>query len=129
MYFNKIPPAVNFHKQASNDAAKGLSSQLIDLGEGVFHDTSILLTMDSLTKKGYAIKKWLRGKKLDAIIGASNQMPYYLRSLGIQIGKNLAYVDLLISSIHRNERGVPKIPLTIQVEGNWQDRGSTPDKT
>ncbi len=104
-----------------------------------------------------SIKKWMRGKKLDAIIGASSQMPRYLQEIGIQIGQDLAYadldldiknpayahisgidqnskmlgiaaVDLLMSGIQRNECGVPKIPLTIQVEGSWKDRGSTPEK-
>ncbi|HBR94211.1 MAG TPA: hypothetical protein DEA90_08610 [Opitutae bacterium] len=84
-------------------------------------------------------------------------MPEHLRLLDIQIGTDLAYadldldfenpayngisgidqnsnmlgiaaVDLLMSGIQRNENGVPKIPLTIQVEGSWQDRGSTPNK-
>ncbi|MDQ8208050.1 hypothetical protein QEH52_11060 [Coraliomargarita sp. SDUM461003] len=104
-----------------------------------------------------SIGKWIQSKHLDAVIGASSQMPEHLRLLDIQIGTDLAYadldldfenpayngisgidqnsnmlgiaaVDLLMSGIQRNENGVPKIPLTIQVEGSWQDRGSTPNK-
>ncbi|MDQ8193919.1 LacI family DNA-binding transcriptional regulator [Coraliomargarita sp. SDUM461004] len=102
-----------------------------------------------------SIKQWVQEKKLDAIIGASYRMPHYLNAIGMQIGADIAYadldlniqsseyanisgieqnskmlgiaaVDLLMSGIHRNERGIPEIPLTIQVEGSWQDRGSTP---
>lgn len=36
MYFNKIPPAVNFHKQATNDTNAQRTSELRDLGEGLF---------------------------------------------------------------------------------------------
>lgn len=37
-------------------------------------------------------------------------------------------VDLLIAGIQRNEPGLPEIPVVLQVEGNWHDRGSTPKR-
>jgi LacI family transcriptional regulator len=102
-------------------------------------------------------EQWIHENQLDAIISANSQIPEYLKKLGIQMGKDIAYadldldltqsnfdgisgidqnskqlgiasVDLLMSGIQRNERGIPEIPLTIQVEGSWKDRGSTPIK-
>jgi alpha-glucosidase len=37
MYFNKIPPAVNFKKQSTSDTKKQIQSELKALGEGVYH--------------------------------------------------------------------------------------------
>lgn len=33
----------------------------------------------------------------------------------------IAAVDLLVSMIHRNERGIPAIPRSLLIEGTWQD--------
>lgn len=103
------------------------------------------------------IEKWTRQNKLDAIIGAEIRMPKFFQEIGIMMGKELAYadldidlddtryhgisgiyqnskmmgtgaVDLLIAGIQRNEPGLPKVPVVLQVEGNWHDRGSTPHK-
>lgn len=103
------------------------------------------------------IKKWVQKNKLDAIIGAEIRMPEYFKAMGIQMGEEIAYADLdidlddtlyegvsgiyqnsrmlgtgavdfLIAGIQRNEPGIPKVPVVLQVEGNWHDRGSTPLK-
>ena len=172
----------------------------------VIHDhyASILLAMDSLTRRGYQrigfcmtedmdlrvnqrwqagfrvyranhpiarieplilksldpdnIQQWINDEHLDAIIGASLELPLLLKDLGLQVGRDIAYadldlnpgndghkgisgidqnskmlgiaaIDLLISGIHRNQRGIPKIPLTVQVEGVWKSGKSTPKKT
>jgi LacI family transcriptional regulator len=102
-----------------------------------------------------AIKQWAKKNKLDAIISAEMRMPEFFNEMGLKMGKDIAYadldididdphydgisgiyqnskmmgtgaVDLLIAGIQRNEPGVPKIPVVLQVEGNWHDRGSTP---
>ncbi len=103
------------------------------------------------------IKQWVEANKLDAIISAEVRMPDFFREMGLSMGKELAYadldidlddplykgisgiyqnskmmgsgaVDLLIAGIQRNEPGLPEIPVVLQVEGNWHDRGSTPKK-
>lgn len=103
------------------------------------------------------IETWIKTEHPDAILGADIPMADYLGQIGINMGPDIAYadldlnsedpqyqgisgidqnsrtvgiaaVDLLMSSIQRNQHGIPKMPLTIQVEGTWRDRGSTPGK-
>jgi len=103
------------------------------------------------------ISNWANKNKLEVIISAEDRMPDFFTSIGIQIGKDIGYVeldlnprnkkhkqisgivqnstmmgsaaiDLVLSGIQRNEHGVPEIPLVLQVEGNWLDQGSTPKK-
>lgn len=103
------------------------------------------------------IKLWTQKNTLDAVIGAEIAMPDFFKEMGIEVGKELAYadldidledprydgvsgiyqnsrmmgtsaVDLLIAGMQRNEPGIPKIPVVLQVEGDWHDRGSTPTK-
>lgn len=101
------------------------------------------------------IGKWCEKHELDAIISAEIRMRKFFEKVGLKMGEDVAYadldidgssenydkvsginqnprtvgkaaVDLLISEIQRNQHGIPKHPLTVQVEGTWQDRGSTP---
>jgi LacI family transcriptional regulator len=103
------------------------------------------------------IKKWAQKNKLDAIISAEMRMPDFFKKAGLIMGKDIAYadldidlddarykgisgiyqnsrmmgtgaVDLLIAGIQRNEPGIPEIPVVLQVEGSWHDRGSTPKR-
>mgnify|MGYP006427738969 CR=1 FL=1 len=103
-----------------------------------------------------AIKQWAKKNKLDAIISAETRMPQFFKEMDLKIGQDIAYadldidledprydgisgiyqnsqmmgtgaVDLLIAGIQRNEPGIPEIPVVLQVEGNWHDRGSTPN--
>lgn len=48
-----------------------------------------------------------------------------LNEAGMGIGS--AAVDLLISMIHRNEKGIPKTPINLLIQGNWHE-GSTVGK-
>lgn len=101
------------------------------------------------------IGEWCEKQKLDAIISAEIRMAAFLDQVGIKMGHDVAYadldidpshenyegisgidqnskavgtaaVDLLTSGIQRNQCGAPQNPLTLQVEGKWEDRGSTP---
>lgn len=103
------------------------------------------------------IGQWIKKNKLEAVISAEMRMPSFFKELGLKIGEDVAYadldidlsdpryegisgiyqnskmmgtaaVDLLIAGIQRNEPGIPQIPVVLQVEGNWHDRGSTPPK-
>lgn len=103
------------------------------------------------------ISEWCKKKNLDAVISADIRMMSFFEQVGIRMGEEIAYADLdldrnnenyhgisgidqnsravgnvavdaLMSGIQRNESGVPQSPLTIQVEGSWHDRGSTPSK-
>lgn len=102
-----------------------------------------------------SVAQWQRANKLDAIISAELRMPRFLREMGLEIGNDIGYadldldieredfaavsgivqnssmlgkaaVDIVVSSLNRNQLGVPEVPLVMQVEGQWLDRGSTP---
>lgn len=45
---------------------------------------------------------------------------------GPMIGRTA--VDFLVGMIHRNERGIPSVPLYILVDSTWRDAPSLPDK-
>lgn len=91
-------------------------------------------------------KAWYRKYKPDAILDHYNQISLYMRELGISyeecalatvarsndetevagvnqndliIGRTA--VDFVVGMIHRNERGIPEIPLRILVQGTWVD--------
>lgn len=102
-----------------------------------------------------AIKDWVDENKLDAIVGAELRMPRFFQEMGIEMGKDLAYadldldtdnpkhrnisgivqnsgmlgmaaVDLVVSSLNRNQLGAPEVPFVMQVEGTWKAAKSTP---
>ena len=95
--------------------------------------------------------KWFRVHKPDAILsldsdvfGAMNKLeigPDKCGYAAIHLQKDTSHlagvnqndvligrtaVDFLVGMIHRNERGIPAIPLRILVEGNWVDGDSLP---
>lgn len=103
------------------------------------------------------LRAWIEDNQLDAVISAERRMPDFFKSMGLQIGKQIAYadldvdpsdpsqesisgivqnshmmgqaaVDMVVSAIQRNESDVPEIAQVLQVEGTWQNRGSTPNK-
>lgn len=102
------------------------------------------------------IKQWITRHKLDAVVSAERRMPRFYREMGFTFGSGgpayadldlniddpeyagvsgivqnsrtmgAAAVDMVIAAINRNESGIPEISKVLQVEGTWQDRGSTP---
>jgi DNA-binding LacI/PurR family transcriptional regulator len=64
-----------------------------------------------------------------ALIGCPNNPPLFagMDENGFLTG--VAAVDFLVGMIHRGERGVPKVPSDLLVEGTWIDGGSAPPKT
>jgi LacI family transcriptional regulator len=104
-----------------------------------------------------AIKEWIEKNQLDAIVGAELRMPRFFKEMGMQMGKDLAYadldldpenpshrnisgivqnsnmlgmaaVDLVVSSLNRNQLGAPEVPFVLQVEGTWKTGKSTPKR-
>ncbi|NDV62802.1 LacI family transcriptional regulator [Puniceicoccales bacterium CK1056] len=104
-----------------------------------------------------AIQEWIDNNQLDAIIGAELRMPRFFQEMGLQMGKDLAYadldldidnpshrhisgivqnsgmlgmaaVDLVVSSLNRNQLGAPEVPFVMQVEGTWKLGPSTPKR-
>jgi LacI family transcriptional regulator len=102
-----------------------------------------------------AIKEWVEANQLDVIVGAELRMPRFFREMGYRMGKDLAYadldlevedpvhqhvsgivqnskllgmaaVDLVVSSLNRNQTGIPEVPFVLQVEGTWRGDQSTP---
>lgn len=102
-----------------------------------------------------ALAECVETNELDAVVGADTRMQRFFEEAGLKMGKDLAYadldidlqdciydgisgihqnsmvmgaaaVDLLVAQLQRNETGVPKVPLVMQVEGEWHHRGSTP---
>ena len=101
------------------------------------------------------IQNWITKNKLDAIVSAECRMPRFFREMGLILGSEIAYadldlniddpeyagvsgiiqnsgvmgaaaVDMVVAAMNRNEVGLPGILKVLQVEGTWQDRGSTP---
>ncbi|MEI8310547.1 MAG: LacI family DNA-binding transcriptional regulator [Verrucomicrobiota bacterium] len=92
------------------------------------------------------LSAWHRKYQPDAILDHYNQVPFYMRELGISydqcglatlvrandetelagvnqndlvIGRTA--VDFVVGMIHRNERGIPEIPFRLLVQGTWFD--------
>jgi len=74
----------------------------------------------------WRIPEWIAGMKLSAapavaLIGISEER---VGVAGIDQNEHLigrTAVDLLVGMIHRNERGIPAVPLRTLVEGEWRD--------
>lgn len=102
-----------------------------------------------------AVAGWIAENRLDAIVSAERRMPRFFEEMGLMMGKDLAYadldldttdpaysevggivqnsamlgmaaVDLAVSSLNRNQLGLPDIPFVMQVEGTWVEKQSTP---
>jgi LacI family transcriptional regulator len=113
------------------------------------------LILPDLTAK--AVGEWIQGNQLDAVIGAELRMPRFFKEMKLQMGKDVAYadldldveveafdkvsgiiqnstllgkaaVDLVVSSLNRNQLGVPEVPYVMQVEGTWKAAASTPKR-
>lgn len=97
------------------------------------------------------ILAWLQKVKADGLIFGMNPSPETLRwlrslpqikcmvtldrpepglpGINTQNGQLAANaVDLVIAQLHRNERGVPKNPLSVLLEGEWEDHGPAEDR-
>ena len=101
---------------------------------------------------------WIEKYKLDAFIGASPRILAKAEALGIRLGEDIAYadldldlqselhknisgidqnslhfghaaVDLVINGILKSTHGISRNSMTIQIEGTWCERGSTPDRS
>ena len=101
--------------------------------------------------------QWLHKYKIDAFISAATNIHEMVQPLKLILGQDIAYadldldmhsqrhngisgidqnslhfghaaVDLVINGIMKNEHGIPPIPMAMQIEGTWCDRGSTPPK-
>jgi LacI family transcriptional regulator len=101
------------------------------------------------------ILEWIEKNRLDAVIGAELRMPRFFKEMGLRMGKDVAYadldldeaveafekvsgivqnstllgkaaVDLVVSSLNRNQLGIPEVPYVMQVEGTWKSSASTP---
>jgi DNA-binding LacI/PurR family transcriptional regulator len=99
------------------------------------------------------LRKWLEQHKPDAILSAIVQVPEMMRELGCRIPQAVAVagssrdvpvdacinqnpedigriaVQMLVSQINLNERGVPSVPCRTLVESSWQDGKSLPPKS
>ncbi|GHC00417.1 hypothetical protein GCM10007047_15950 [Cerasicoccus arenae] len=105
----------------------------------------------------HLLKKWLDKHRIDAFVSASPNILNTVQPLGLKLGQDIAYadldldmqspshagisgidqnslhfghaaVDLVINGILKNEHGLPQNPMTMQIEGAWCDRGTTPSK-
>lgn len=117
-----------------------------------------IFEFDDMQKSGRrtfqkAFEKWYRSNKPDAILSLDNEIPKALKKMGIGtdicgyaglylknesqgvaginqndflIGRTA--VDFLVDMFHRNERGIPSVPLRILVEGTWVDGSSLPTR-
>ena len=117
-----------------------------------------LLFKDSPADAAYpeclrALRQWLRVNRPDAIMTAVVQLPDMLRELGVHVPRDVAIagtsvtdvpvtaginqesvevgrmaVQMLVAQMRVNERGKPRTPCRILVEGRWQDGASMPPR-
>lgn len=99
-----------------------------------------------------AIKDWIHRKALQIVINDSAYYTQYIESSGLNVPGDVAFatlawdsnnpncagidqhsdqvgaagIDLLIAQLQRNERGLPKHPRTIMIEGSWKDGKTAP---
>lgn len=98
------------------------------------------------------LSKWLEQHKPDAILSAVVDVPPMIRGLGYRIPEDIAVagssrdvpvdaginqnpehigriaVQMLVSQINLNERGVPTVPCRTLVESSWQEGASLPKR-
>lgn len=112
----------------------------------------MLSETDSQTDERHLLA-WLKKAKPDAILTDISSLPQMLAKIGRRVPKDIglaalsvldggvsagiyqnseeigsAAVQLLISLIHHNQRGIPEIPREVLVRGRWVDGDSLPQK-
>lgn len=115
------------------------------------HNGVVRIEADEKSRTG--IRRWLEKHKPDAVIGESVVWDVIMK-MGWKVPDDIAYVspdwsprfphlggidqrpellgslavDLLWAQLLQNERGIPTIPKSLQVEGQWQDGASIPNR-
>lgn len=104
-------------------------------------------------KAAKEFEAWYLKHRPDAILTTSSQTPDFARKMGLSIPGDVAMagtsttdiplsaginqnsfeigctaVEILVSLINNNERGLPAVPRRILVEGTWQDGDSLPPR-
>lgn len=106
----------------------------------------------------HSLRRWLKKYEVEAFVSASPEILDTVGSFDFTLGRDVAYVDLdldmhsakhsgisgidqnslhfghaavdlVINDLLKNEYGIPPIPMAMQIEGTWCDRGSTPPKS
>jgi DNA-binding LacI/PurR family transcriptional regulator len=111
-------------------------------------------TAEELSRQKDELGRWLKRHRPDALLISDIEVPGMLRELGYRIPQDIALagttvldlpgvdagidqhaeavgrtaVETLLKQMNVNERGEPRFPSRILVEGRWQDGGSLPDK-
>ncbi len=93
------------------------------------------------------MRRWIGQRKPDAIVTVNIEVLHWLKENASSIGWNIlltgldlspawgncagvlqkprklgaAAIDLLTGQLHRNEQGLPDEPITVMIEGEWQD--------
>lgn len=109
-------------------------------------------TPDELSRQKESLKDWLRLHRPDAVLTSDIEVPGMIRQLGYRIPQDIAVagttvtdiqdvdagvdqhpevigrtaVETLLKQMNVNERGEPKYPTRILVEGRWRDGKSLP---
>jgi LacI family transcriptional regulator len=103
-----------------------------------------------------AFHKWIQAYHPEVILSLHEEIPEWLRHLGLGVPEDVGFVhldcpdtsgryagihhngrevgaaalDLLVDMIHRNERGIPRLPKWVLVESTWWNGGTLrPAKT
>ena len=111
-------------------------------------------TAEELSRQKAALGVWLKQQKPDALLISDIEIPGMMRDLGYRIPRDIAVagttvldipgldagvdqrpeaigrtaVETLLKQMNVNERGEPRHPSRILVEGRWQDGKSLPPK-
>ena len=111
-------------------------------------------TAEELARQKDALGVWLKQHQPDALLISDIEVPGMMRDLGYHIPQDIAVagtavldipwvdagidqhaeaigrtaVETLLKQMNVNERGVPRFPVRILVEGRWQDGKSLPPK-
>lgn len=115
---------------------------------------ALVMDAESCAHDSQILKRWIKANRPDAILTDVRELRDMLTSLGYRIGKDIglaalsvldgnadaginqnsqeigkAAVQLLISLINHNERGIPDVCRELLIEGRWVNGSTLPPKT
>lgn len=100
------------------------------------------------------VLRWVRKNRVDAVIASRSQVVEWLGSAGYRVGKDIGFahldcpsdsvkiagmdqrlrevggmaVEMLGEQIQANQRGIPRIPKIVEIDGIWHEGESLPQK-
>ena len=113
-------------------------------------DAQVSLLVSAATAKVAEFEAWYRRHGPDVMLASDNFVWTWLNALGLKLPvATLAWepgsrqpgldqrpyevgeaaVDLVIGQLQRNEKGIPRVPRVVMVEGDWREAAGVDNKT